>query len=61
MQELHAFDRVRIAHDIDQLNELIERKQWLWENESDPDRKAAIAEELEQHAALLKQTKAYLQ
>lgn len=57
---LDEFDRTRIQRDIEQLTELIERKLWLWENTSDPERKAQIAEELQQHADLLTQTKAYL-
>lgn len=57
---LDEFDRTRVQRDIEQLTELIERKQWLWENTSDPERKAMLAEELQQHADLLTQTKAYL-
>ena len=57
---LQYSDITRIERDIEQLTELIERKQWLWENTSDPERKAQLAEELQQHADLLTQTKAYL-
>ena len=58
---LDEFDITRIQRDLEQLKELIERKQWLWENTSDPDRKAQIADELQQHADLLTQTQALIQ
>lgn len=59
--ELHEFDLVRIERDIEQYRELIERKQWAWENETDPTRKDELAQELSNLSDLLTQTKAYLQ
>ena len=58
--ELHEFDRVRIERDIEQYRELINRKQWAWEQTTDPTRKAQLAEELAQLADLLTQTQAFL-
>lgn len=57
--ELHEFDRVRIDRDIEQYRELIERKQFVWEQETDPTSKVAIAQELNQLSDLLTQTLAY--
>ncbi|MBL7954409.1 MAG: hypothetical protein JNJ91_05180 [Flavobacteriales bacterium] len=59
--ELGPFDRTRIERDVEQYRELIERKQYVWEQETDPDRKAELAAELASLSDLLTQTLAYLQ
>ena len=59
--ELGPFDRTRIDRDLEQYRELIERKQFVWEQETDPDRKAELAAELASLSDLLTQTIAYLQ
>lgn len=60
MPELTEFDRDRVADDIAQLTEMIERKQWLWEAEQDTDRKAQLSQELAQHEQELLTAKALL-
>ncbi len=59
-EPLREFDRVRIQRDLDQYRELINRKQWAWEQETDATRKAQLAQELAQLSDLLTQTQAYL-
>ncbi len=44
--DIHEFDLVRIERDIEQYRELISRIRWVWENETDPDRKAELIEEM---------------
>ena len=58
---LHEFDLVRIERDLAQYRELIDRKQYLWENETDEEKKEILAQELAQLSDLLTQTQAYLQ
>lgn len=58
--ELHDFDRQRIETDLAQLRELIERKQYLWETTTDPQKKEELALELAAHAEMIVTLKAYL-
>lgn len=59
--ELGPFDRTRIERDVEQYRELIERKQYVWEQETNTERKAELAAELSALSDLLTQTLAYLQ
>lgn len=61
MADLTEFDRERIATDLAQLRELVERKQWLWETTSDADKREEIALELAAHADMITHLKSYLQ
>ncbi len=55
-----AFDRDRIQLDLEQLRELIERKQWLWEMTTDTVKKAELASEIEAHQNMITQLKSLL-
>lgn len=61
MADLTEFDRDRITTDLEQLTELVERKQWLWETTTDAAKKDQIAQELAAHAETIAHLKAYLQ
>lgn len=61
MANLTETDRIRIHDDMDQLTELIERKQVLWEQTHDAAEKEQLMAEIEQHQLLLALTKAQLQ
>jgi hypothetical protein len=61
MAALTEIDRIRIHWDMEQLTELMQRKQWLWENTQDTAKRAQIMAELEQHQQDLDRAKAYLQ
>lgn len=54
------FDRDRIEQDLEQLAELIERKQVLWDMETDTERKDLLAAEMQVHAELMTTLKATL-
>ena len=58
---LGEFDRTRIDRDLEQLKELIERKEYVLANTTDTQRRAELANELDAHKALLTQTKALIQ
>lgn len=60
MSTLGYFDRERILEDLEQLTELVERKQWLWEQATDPAYKDQIAAEMAQHTDRMTQLKALL-
>ncbi len=53
-------DRIRMHDDMDQLNELVQRKQAVWHDELDPMRKATLLEEIELHATEINALKAQL-
>lgn len=61
MANLTEIDRIRIHDDMDQLTELITRKQVLWEQTHDAGEKEQLMAEIEQHQLLLDQAKAQLQ
>lgn len=60
MADITEFDRMRIHDDLVQLNELVERKQWLWETDKRPEVKEALAQELEQASAEITRLNALL-
>jgi hypothetical protein len=48
---LTEFDRIRIYDDLDQLQELVERKQYLWETDTRTDVRQELEVEIADHQA----------
>lgn len=48
---LTEFDRIRIHDDLDQLQELVERKQYLWETDTRTDVRGELEVEIAAHQA----------
>lgn len=48
---LTEFDRIRIHDDLDQLQELVERKQYLWETDTRPEVRQELETEIAAHQA----------
>lgn len=48
---LTEFDRIRIHDDLDQLQELVERKQYLWETDTRTDVREELEAEIAEHQA----------
>lgn len=61
MADLTEFDRVRLHDDMEQLNELVARKQALWEQSTDEAEKGELLAEIEQHQARIDQINTLLQ
>lgn len=61
MSTLGYFDRERIQEDLDQLAELVERKQWLWGQSTDPAYKDQLAAEMAAHAEQMQALQLLLQ
>ncbi|MBS1942844.1 MAG: hypothetical protein JST38_18425 [Bacteroidetes bacterium] len=48
---LTEIDRIRIHDDLDQLQELVERKQYLWETDTRTDVRGELEAEIADHQA----------
>lgn len=58
---LTEVDRIRIHDDLDQLNELVERKQYLWETDTRPEVRQELEVEITEHQARIAELQLLLQ
>lgn len=60
MERITEIDRIRIHSDLEQLGEMMERKQAIWQGTNDQTAKAELETEMAGHLELMNQLKAQL-